>query len=187
MRLLGVLLGIPLLLTGSGAAAEVISLESRENTPLRLSPSLGGGFLSPNRPDGVSMESGVFLAADLTVEAGPIFFGAGALLQADNVFVGGKLGYTLGGSTVAVFASAGAGYLWQHAVLPFDEGTSASSSGLAFELEAGAILFRRPGYGRIWIFGFALLPTFSVGMNPSVITPPTESIPSLGFGLRLAL
>jgi len=82
---------------------------------------------------------------------------------------------------------AGAGYLRQHAVLPFDEGTSASSSGLAFEVEAGAILFRRPGYGRIWIFGFALLPSFRVGTNPSVITPPTESIPSLGFGLRLAL
>jgi len=45
------------------------------------------------------------------------------------------------------------------------------------------ILFRRPGLGRVWIFGFALLPTFDAG------TPgfSNASIPSVGLGVRLGL
>ncbi|MFL5432547.1 MAG: hypothetical protein ACJ79M_23245 [Myxococcales bacterium] len=153
---------------------------------LRFSPSLGAGILYPRPPPDLSSASSVAFMLDLTVEAGPLFFGAIALVSPasafdgfEHGFFGAKVGYTLGASIASAYASAAAGYLLQDAFLPIDEGTLFRASGLGFELEAGAILFRRPGLGRVWIFGFALLPTFDIVLN--------RSIPSFGWGVRLAL
>jgi hypothetical protein len=69
------------------------------------------------------------------------------------------------------------------ALFSFDEGTPGSASGLGYELEIGAVLFRRAGLGRVWIYGLALIPTFDVKNSFG----QSASIDVFGFGLRFAL
>jgi len=170
---------IATLLSGARAFAD-------DDFHLRFSPSLGAGVVYPRPPKELSSASSPAGMLDLTVEAGPLFFGAIALVSPssttdgiENAFFGAKLGYALGGSIACAYASAVAGYLLQDVPASPAEGTLIRAGGLGFDLEAGAILFRRPGLGRVWIFGFALLPTFDLA--------PNASIPALGWGVRLGL
>jgi len=188
MRLLSAL---PLALASQLATA---AAAADDGFRLRFSPSLGAGLIHPLPPENISRKTGLALTLDLTVEAGPLFFGAIALVHeegvatgvVENAFLGARLGYALGTSVPALswYASAAAGWLGQTVVFVADKGTQSQNSGFAFELEAGLILFRRPGLGRVWIFGFALLPTFDVRNDP---VSSDAWIPSVGLGLRLGL
>jgi len=160
---------------------------------LRFSPSIGAGLVYPRPSAGVSTSMGYAFLLDLAVEAGAWFFGGIALVHSskdlpgvepllgDSGFLGGRLGYTLGGEIGSAYASVAAGWLLQEVVSGGPDPDSQSNrtgSGLGFGLELGAILFRRPGLGRLWIFGFTLLPTFDTAGS---------RIPSLGLGVRLGL
>jgi hypothetical protein len=186
MRLLSALpLAVASQLATAAAAAD-------DGFRLRFSPSLGAGLIYPLPPENISRKIGLALTLDLTVEAGPLFFGAIALVHeegiatgvVENAFLGARLGYVLGTPVASLYASGAAGRLAQTVVFLADRGTQSQNAGLAFELEAGLILFRRPGLGRVWLFGFALLPTFDVRNDPGF---PDAWIPSIGLGVRLGL
>jgi len=172
-----------LLFAGSALAAD-------DDIHPRFSPSIGFGAigaLSGNHDISGNTTSSLEPAAtlDLTLELGSAFVGASAHLSPDNVFLGGRVGYALGNEIVAPYGSAGVGFMSQTAQSPgFDQSVTMSGSGWGIALEAGLIFFRRPGLGRIWLFGFVLLPTFNLGSPERVERPNT---PAGGFGIRLGL
>jgi len=157
---------------------------------LRPSVAFGGAGLFPSRDGQRRADPKGALDIDASLELGPVFL-AGTLLQGlgettvpDHSFLGVKLGYVFGDGPFAPYLSAGIGHLSQTALFNFDEGTTGSASGLGFELEAGAVLFRRAELFRIWIYALVLLPTFEVR---SPFGPEAAHINALGFGLRLGL
>src|SRR3954466_16051296 len=94
------------LLSGARAFAD-------DDFHLRFSPGLGAGVLYPRPPPDLSSASSVAFMLDLTVEAGPLFFGAIALVSPtstpdgfEHAFFGAKVGYTLGESIARAYASA---------------------------------------------------------------------------------
>jgi len=180
-----------------GAAVSVLAT-SRANAadawPVRPSVSFGGAGLFPSKDRQSFSRPEPAVHVELSLELGPVFL-AGTWLHGtaestlpDHSFLGGKIGYVLGQDwVVSPSASAAIGSLSQTALFPFDEGTAASASGLAFELELGVRIpiFRQAGLGRLWIYGLALLPTFDVREPPFQSEGPTINV--LGFGARLGI
>jgi hypothetical protein len=157
---------------------------------VRPSVGAGGAWLFPSKAGQYSSDSQRALQVEVTVELGGAFAGVtwihglGDLLP-DQSFLGVKLGYVLTDAWASPYASLGIGKLSQTVLFPFDAGTPQSGSGPGFALEAGAVLFRRAGLGRAWIYGFALLPTFDVRL--SYVPARSVTLRTAGFGLRLAL
>jgi hypothetical protein len=152
----------------------------------RFSPSLGIGLIRPlsGRRD-ISLDTEPAATLDLTLELGSVFVGGSAHLSPDTVFLGARLGYALKNDIVAPYGSVGFGFMSQTAQSPGqDQSVTLQGSGSGFEFEAGVIFLRRRGLGRIWLFGFALLPTFNLRSDERVETP---NISVGGFGIRLGL
>ena len=167
------------------------ALADEDDIHPRFSPSIGVGAiggLSGNSDISGNTAASLEPAAtlDLTVELGSAFVGGSAHLSPDNVFLGGRVGYALGNEIVAPYGSAGVGFMSQSAQSRNGSGPDAQAnlngSGLGFAFEAGLIFLRRPGLGRIWLFGFALLPTFTLQSGNRA-----ANIPAGGFGIRLGL
>jgi len=164
------------------AAASVLATSTAlaaDGWPVRPSFSIGGAALFPSKDGQEIARTEGALHLELSLEIGPVLL-AGTLLHGlseatlpDHSFLGAKLGYVLGQDwAVLPYASVAIGNLSQTALFAFDEGTAASSSGLAYELELGVKipLFPQAGLDRVWIYGLALLPTFEV-------RPPVGSAP----------
>jgi hypothetical protein len=177
----GTLAAISLLL-GPAAVAD-------DGWRLRPSVSLGGGGLFPSKEGQLRAQTQPAFQVEASLEYGPGFVAA-TLIRGigeffpEHSFVGGKLGYVLGDWPVSPYAAVAIGNLSQTAIFPFDEGTTGSASGLAYEIEIGAVLFRRAGLGRVWIYGLGLIPTFDVH---SPTNAGTANIGVIGFGLRVGL
>jgi hypothetical protein len=153
-------------------------------------PSLGVGLLSlyPQVSGNKSADSEFGFQLDVTLERGG-FFGGFTYLEcpgdgsSDDSFVGVKLGYVFADWPAAPYAAASIGSVHQWVLFPFDEGTFEGARGLGFAFEAGAVVLRRAGIGRVWLFAMALLPTFSVKDHYS---SDSATVRSLGFGVRTA-
>jgi hypothetical protein len=156
---------------------------------LRPSLAFGAAGFFPSKDGQLQADPEAAINVEASLELGPVFVagtwfhGVGEKLP-DRSFLGVKLGYMLGDWPLSPYASVGIGNLSQSALFRFDEGTTGSASGLAYELEIGAVLFRHAGIGRVWIYGLGLFPTFDVR---SSFGPESASIRVLGFGLRFAL
>ena len=160
---------------------------------LRPSVAFGGAGLFPSRDGQRRADPKGALDIDASLELGPVFL-AGTLLQGlgettvpDHSFLGVKLGYVLGAWPVSPYASVGIGNLSQTAVFAFDNGTQGSASGLAYELEVGAVLLRGAELGRLWIYGLGLFPTFDVPCSQCFFDGGSARIHVFGFGLRVGL
>src|SRR3954470_1286829 len=178
------------------AAASFVFVSSLAAVPVRaedgprLRPSIGVGLarLVPSKDGQDTTRNQVDIELEASVEWGPVFLG-GTWLRAgseypDFSFLGAKVGLVLGAWPASPFVSFAIGSLSQDALFPFDEGTIESASGLGYEVQAGAVLFRRSGLGRAWLYGIILVPTFDV---PGPVQPQRAHFNVFGFGLRLAL
>src|SRR5215813_2683792 len=158
-------------LAGAVAALSLLATPAvaDDDWPVRPSVSFGAGGLFPSRHGQLLAQNQAAINLEGSLEFGPFFVavtwihGVGEVVP-DHSFLGGKLGYVVGDWPVSPYASVAIGNLSQRALFEFDMGTIGSASGLACELELGAVLFRRAGVGRLWIYGLALLPTFDVGI-----------------------
>jgi hypothetical protein len=178
---------IAALLCGMLAAGSAIADDDDDVQP-RFSPSVGIGVIRAlsGRSD-ISRSWQPAATLDLTLELGSVFLAGSAHLSPDDVFVGVRVGYALGNEIISPYGSAGVGFMSQTAQSQQGTGPDASvtldGSGLGFAFEAGIVFLRRPGLGRVWLFGFALLPTFNLQSG----NQPAPNIPAGGFGIRLGL
>ena len=162
-----------------------------DDWPVRPSVSFGAVGLFPSRNGQLRAQDQAAINLEGSLEFGPVFVavtwihGVGSAVVPDHSFLGGKLGYVVGDWPVSPYASAAIGNLSQIALFSFDMGTIGSASGLAWELELGAVLFRRAAVGRVWIYGLALLPTFDVGIPYG--GGQSTHINVFGVGVRLGL
>jgi hypothetical protein len=145
-------------LVGAVAAFSLLATPAvaDDDRPLRPSVSFGAGALFPSRHGQSLAQDQAAINLEGSLEIGAVFVavtwirGVGAeTVLPDHSFLGGKLGYVVGDWPVSPYVSAAIGNLWQTARFPFDMGTAGSASGLACELEVGAVLFRRGEVGRL--------------------------------------
>jgi hypothetical protein len=171
-----------LLLSGAAKAVEP-----------RFSVAVGGVGIDASKDQQLSsMTVQYTLDLEATVELGGFFAGAVWLPDLSGEgsvprqwFLGAKAGFAMPHWLVAPYLACGAGYLKQRPVFVFDEGSNGEGSGFAFMPEAGVVIGRDPRFGRLWMFAFALLPTFSAKAFFNV--PGETTLNSWGAGLRLGL
>jgi hypothetical protein len=158
----------------------------------RFSVALGGVRMFANTDNQFNAHAARYtLDIEATVEFGWVILGAVWIPTFEESpypqqsFIGGKIGFSPPNLLIAPYVACAAGSLSQSAIFPFDEGTPGQAAGLGFMPEAGVVIGRRRQVGRIWLFGFAMLPTFSVRAIENF--PGEATIHAWGFGMRFGL